>query len=66
VDDELVAEQIEVDPLVGTSAFFTTEYIAVKSTGLDEVVDGDGYVERSKLLHVIKNTGESSILMGKF
>jgi len=66
MDDELMAEQIEVNPLVAASAFFAAQYIPIKSPGLDEIINGNSDVERSDLFHVAENTMESPILMGKF
>ena len=66
MDNELMAEQIEVDPLVAASAFFAAENIAIKCPGLDEIINGDCYMERADLFHMAENTMESPILMGKF
>lgn len=65
VDNELVAEEIKIDPLVGAPAFFTAEYIAIECAGFNEVIDGNGDVKGSDLFHVGKNTMESSILLCK-
>ncbi len=44
--DDLVAEEVEVDPVVGASAFRAAEQAAVESARGLEVVDGEGEVER--------------------
>jgi hypothetical protein len=41
----LMTEEIEIDPLIGTSALFAAEYLAIESPGLVEAIDGKGKVE---------------------
>jgi len=48
VRDNLVAEEIEVDPLLRTAAFGTPQHSAVKMTGRVEIVDGESKMKRSK------------------
>jgi hypothetical protein len=45
VGDDLVAEEVEVDPSVGTAAFGTVQDGGVEVPGGREVVDGEGDVE---------------------
>jgi len=45
VGDDLVAEEVEVDPLVGAAAFGTAEDGAVEVAGAGEVVDREGDVK---------------------
>jgi hypothetical protein len=49
--DDLVAEEIEIDPVFGASAFAAIEEIAVESAGGGEVVDGKSEMERRELGH---------------
>jgi len=48
VGDDLVAEEVEVDPLVRAAAFGTAERGAVEVACGIEVVDGEGDVERGE------------------
>lgn len=70
VDDELMAVQIEVDPLIGAPAFFAAKDIAVKSAGFVEIINGNGYVKGRDLFHAggfaVKNTTESPNFRTKF
>jgi len=45
VGDDLMAEEIEVDPLGGAAALRTAKSLAVEGAGGGEVVDGEGDVE---------------------
>ena len=45
VRDDLVAEEVEVDPGIGAAAFSAAENRAVKVTGSGQVVYGEGDVE---------------------
>lgn len=45
VDDQLVAEEVEVDPVLGGAAFAQAEDFAVEAPGGRQVVDRDGEVE---------------------
>lgn len=49
VRDDLVAEEVEVDPGVGAAAFGAAEDGAVEVAGGGEVVDGESDVEGTKL-----------------
>ena len=51
VRDDLVAEEIEVDPLGGAAALGTVQYGAVEGAGGFEVVDGKGDVKRGEGWH---------------
>jgi hypothetical protein len=46
--DDLMAEEIEVDPLSGAAAFWAAEDFSVKGAGGVKVVDRKGYVKRSE------------------
>jgi len=46
--DDLMPEEIEVDPLFGAATLGTTENRAVKSSRCFEVVDREGDVERTQ------------------
>ncbi|MNG06878.1 hypothetical protein D3C84_901510 [compost metagenome] len=46
VNHQLMAEEIEVDPVVAGPSFFQAEYRAVKMSRCGQVVDGDGQVKR--------------------
>jgi hypothetical protein len=48
VGDDLVAEEIEVDPLGGAAAFGTAQSCSVEGAGGFEVVDGKGNVKGSE------------------
>src|SRR5262249_38905610 len=48
VDYELMAEEIEVDPLLAGAAFFEPEHAAVEVARGGEVVDGNGQMKRRK------------------
>src|SRR5690606_20922642 len=48
VGDDLVAVEIEVDPLVRTAPFAAANHPAPKFAGGGKVVDGKGEVERAK------------------
>ena len=51
VGDDLMAEEVEVDPVVGAAALRAAQNGAVKVAGGGEVVDGEGDVEGSKQTH---------------
>jgi hypothetical protein len=46
VGDDLGSVEVEIDPVVGASAFGTTEQPAIESASGAEVVDGKGEMER--------------------
>jgi hypothetical protein len=46
--DDLVAEEVEIYPLIGTAAFGTAEHSGVKGACGVKVVDREGYVKWSK------------------
>ncbi len=48
VCNNLMSEQIEVDPVIGTSPLRTTENLSVEMTRCFEIVNGEGYVKRTK------------------
>jgi hypothetical protein len=48
VRDNLVAEKVEVDPLLGAATFRAAENCAVEMASGGEVVDGEGDVERAQ------------------
>jgi len=48
VGDDLMAEEIEVDPLGGAAALRAAKSLAVEGAGGGEVVDGEGDVEWSE------------------
>ena len=52
VRDDLVPEQIEVDPLVGTAALRAAEHRAVELPRGGEIVDREGDMKRRELTHV--------------
>ena len=43
--DQLVAEEIETEPVVRTAPLGTTEQVAVEGARLRQVADGEGEVE---------------------
>lgn len=51
VGDDLVAEEVEVDPMPGAAALGAAEDGAVEVAGGCEVVDGEGDVEGTKRRH---------------
>jgi len=51
VGDDLVAEEVEVDPVVGAAALRTTQNGAIEMSCCRKIVNGEGYVERSNLAH---------------
>jgi hypothetical protein len=51
VGDDLVAEEVEVDPVVGAAALGTAQDGAVEVAGGGEIVNGKGDVEGSKQTH---------------
>lgn len=54
--NDLMPEEIEIDPLGRRSTFRTTEHSAVKSARLVQVVDGKGQVKTRSVRHDL-NTG---------
>jgi hypothetical protein len=46
--DDLMAEKVEVDPLVGTAPLRTTEQFAIESPCRGKIVDREGQVEWRK------------------
>jgi hypothetical protein len=48
VRDDLVTEEIEVDPLFGAAAFGATEHRAVEMARSLEIIDGERNVEGTK------------------
>ena len=46
MSDDLVAEEIEIDPMLSASTFAAAEQFAVKVAGGGKVVDRKGKVER--------------------
>ena len=58
--DELVTEEVEVDPGVGGPALGTANELPVEVSGLGEVVDRYGEVEsRTRIAHQAKGTDSS-------
>lgn len=51
VDDELMAKQIEVDPLVGAAAFFAAEDVAIECSCFLQIIDRNGDVEGCDFFH---------------
>lgn len=51
MDDELVAVEIEVNPLVGAAAFFAAEDVPVEGSCFLQIIDGDGDVEGCYFFH---------------
>ena len=51
VGDDLVAEEVEVDPVVGAAALRAAQDGAVKVAGGGEIVDGEGDVEGAEQTH---------------
>src|SRR5690606_36977816 len=45
VNDQLVAKEVEVDPMVAASAFCATQGFAIKGTGAFQITDGDSEVK---------------------
>jgi hypothetical protein len=54
VGDDLVAEEVEVDPVIGAAAFGTAENLAIKEAGGGEIVDGKGDVKGAEGGHAIQ------------
>lgn len=46
--DDLVAEEIEVDPLRGAAALATTQRRAIEAASGVKVIDGEGYMKWSE------------------
>ena len=51
VGDDLMAEQVEVDPVVGRAALWAPERLAVEPSRRDQVVDRERQVESGPLAH---------------
>src|SRR5215213_5614425 len=51
VRDDLMAEEIEIDPVIGATTFFTFEHIAIKPAGGIEIVYWKSKME--KIFHTI-------------
>ena len=49
--DDLMAEKVEIDPLVRTSPLRAAEQAAIECAGLGKVVDGKGEVKRGERRH---------------
>ncbi len=49
--DDLVPEEVEIDPFVTGSTFRTTEHTAVKGARPVQVVNGKGQVETRSIRH---------------
>ena len=49
--DDLVPEEVEIDPFRRRSALRTTKHAAVKRSRLGKVVNGKGQVETRSLAH---------------
>lgn len=64
--DDLVPEEVEVDPFGTGSALRTTEHFAVKGARLVQVVNGKGQVKTRSVRHGLSTqaTGEESIRAG--
>jgi len=54
VRDDLVAEQIEVDPLVAAPPLRAAEDLPVELPSCPEIVDRKGYVEWRELVHDVR------------
>ena len=50
--DDLVAEEIEIDPAVGAASFPAAEHAAVEGARGGKIVDREGEVERAERGHV--------------
>lgn len=46
VDDQLMAEEIEIHPVIAGAAFRQVEHVGVKVPGCRQVMNGDGEVKR--------------------
>ncbi len=51
MSDDLVPEEVEIDPFVAGSTFRTTEHTAVKGARPVQVVNGKGQVETRSIRH---------------
>ena len=62
--DDLVPEEVEIDPFVAGSTFRTTEHTAVKGARPVQVVNGKGQVETRSVRHDLKAglRGEVSVV----
>lgn len=49
--DDLMPEEVEVDPFGSRSSFRTTEHFAVKGARLVQVMDGKGQVKTRSVRH---------------
>jgi hypothetical protein len=58
--DELVTEEIEIDPLGGGTAFRTAEARAIERARGGEVVDGDGEMEGGQHGDLDDATGDAT------
>jgi hypothetical protein len=43
--DDLVTEQVEIDPVAAAAPFGTPEYLTIKMAGFAQVIDGKGNVK---------------------
>ena len=57
--DDLVAEEVEVDPVVGAAALRAAQNGAVKVACGGEVVDGEGDVKGAEQTHRVQGILES-------
>jgi hypothetical protein len=48
---QLMSEKVKIYPMVGTTAFLTSQNLPVESAAFIQVVNRDGYVERGDILH---------------
>ena len=58
--NDLVTEQIEIDPVIGAASLFAFKYAAVKRAGGIEIVDRERQVK--KIVHI--RTGRASNGLG--
>lgn len=52
---QLMPEEVEIDPVVAASPFGAIEHIAIKSTALIQVMDGNSHVKGSDCRHTIRS-----------
>ena len=64
--DDLMAEEVEIDPLVRGSALLATQQFAVKRARFAKIVHGKGEVESGRVRHgtTVKIECEKSRLCG--
>ncbi|MNO91853.1 hypothetical protein D3C76_834100 [compost metagenome] len=57
VNDQLMAEKVEIDPMIAGATFFEAEHMAIEIPSGRQVVDRDGQVKRRELHRMCLDCG---------